>query len=144
MMLMSLSADYDPRYLAGVSLFNQGDYFEAHEVWEELWHVSTPPERRFYQGLIQAAVALCHYHNGNLRGAAKLYHSSRDYLEPYRPAYLGLNVDRFWDAMRECFAPVLVEAPSAAMESLPRPHIALDPPPVEWPDPNEFLPKDTT
>ena len=29
--------DYDPRYLAGIRLFNDHDFFEAHEVWEEYW-----------------------------------------------------------------------------------------------------------
>ena len=30
-------AGYDPRYLVGIVHFNRGDYFEAHEVWEDLW-----------------------------------------------------------------------------------------------------------
>ena len=45
------NADYDPRYLAGIVLFNRGDYFEAHEVWEELWADSHGTERKFHQGL---------------------------------------------------------------------------------------------
>src|SRR5262249_26444350 len=52
---------YHPRYLAGVLLFNEQAYFEAHEVWEDLWAESYGPERKFYQGLIQAAVGLCHF-----------------------------------------------------------------------------------
>jgi hypothetical protein len=62
--------DYDVRYLGGVRFFNDGDFFEAHEVWEGLWLETSGPERRFYQGLIQAAVALYHFGNGNLRGAS--------------------------------------------------------------------------
>ena len=49
---------YDPRYLAGVLLFNRQDYFEAHEAWEDLWSESHGPARKFYQGLIQAAVGV--------------------------------------------------------------------------------------
>ena len=75
-------ASYDPRYLAGVRFFNDRDFFEAHEVWEDLWAESHGDERRFYQGLIQAAVGLFHFGNGNLAGAVKLYHSSRDYMRP--------------------------------------------------------------
>ena len=37
---------YDPRYLAGILFFNEGDYFEAHEVWEDLWAESHGDERR--------------------------------------------------------------------------------------------------
>jgi uncharacterized protein len=28
---------YDPLYLQGIEHFNVCDFFEAHEVWEELW-----------------------------------------------------------------------------------------------------------
>src|SRR3954466_2749928 len=100
-------AEYDPRYLAGILLFNQGDFFEAHEVWEQLWMDTAGPDKQFYQGLIQAAVALCHYCNGNVRGAAKLYHSSRDYMRKYDPHFQGLNQEAFWGQMQACFAPVL-------------------------------------
>src|SRR5262249_37101593 len=81
---------YDERYLPGIVCFNERDFFEAHEVWEDIWMDCTGPERRFYQALIQAAVALYHFRNGNLRGASKLYKSSRAYHEPYGASYLGL------------------------------------------------------
>src|SRR5437868_2828922 len=80
---MDAHPPYDPRYLAGIVLFNRGDFFEAHEAWEALWMDTAGPDKRFYQGLIQAAVGLCHFCNGNVRGAAKLYHSSRDYMSRY-------------------------------------------------------------
>ena len=38
----------DPsRYLAGIVLFNRGDYFEAHEVLEHLWLVCAGPDKKF-------------------------------------------------------------------------------------------------
>src|SRR5262245_62971947 len=98
---------YDPRYLAGVALFNDGDFFEAHEAWEELWMETTGPEKQFIQGLIQAAVGLCHFCNGNLRGAAKLYQSSRDYMSRYPTPFWGLDQEAFWRQMEKCFGPVL-------------------------------------
>lgn len=89
----------DARFLAGVELFNRGEFFDAHEVWEDLWRDCASSERRFYQALIQAAVAAYHYSRGNTTGASRLYNSGRRYMEPFRPAYLGLAVDAFWDAM---------------------------------------------
>jgi uncharacterized protein len=53
----------------GLIFFNSGYYFEAHEVWEELWKVTDGPVRFFYQGLIQAAVGLYHLNRGNRIGA---------------------------------------------------------------------------
>src|ERR1700722_534094 len=128
---------YDPRYLAGVLLFNAQDYFEAHEVWEDLWADSHGSERRFYQGLIQAAVGLCHFENGNLGGAIKLYHSSRDYMQRCGGTLLGLNVDEFLVQMERCFRPLLGPIP-AERDVRPDPEmfptIRLSPEPTEWPD----------
>src|SRR5262249_10939110 len=50
--------------------FNAGKYFEAHEVWEDLWRpTENGPLKDCYQGLIQAAVALHHLQQGNEVGA---------------------------------------------------------------------------
>lgn len=98
---------YDPHYLQGIEHFNVCDFFEAHEVWEELWTDYQGPLRKFYQGLIQVAVALHHFGNGNIRGAKKLYHSSRAYLEPYRPICEGLDLDKLLAEMERCFAEIL-------------------------------------
>src|SRR5712692_5616742 len=110
---MDMDADYDPRYLAGIVLFNRGDFFEAHEVWESLWMDTAGSDRAFYQGLIQAAVGLCHFCNGNVRGAVKLYHSSRDYLRRYGSAHLGMNLDDLAGQMDRCFAELLAVAEPA-------------------------------
>jgi uncharacterized protein len=134
---------YDPRYLAGIVLFNRHDFFEAHEVWEDLWMDTASPEKPFYQGLIQAAVGLCHFANGNLRGAAKLYRSSRGYMERGSSPILGLDVARFWQEMAQCFAAVLATAEPdrhvIALDDSLVPEIALEPAPEQWPDPAEFL-----
>src|SRR5437870_12223701 len=114
---MDMDADYDPRYLAGIVLFNRGDFFEAHEVWESLWMDTAGSDRAFYQGLIQAAVGLCHFCNGNVRGAIKLYHSSREYLAPYASPYLGLDLETLRRQMADCFAELLTAAnPDRSMQ----------------------------
>ena len=70
-------------------------------------------DKKFFQGLIQAAVGLCHFCNGNVRGAAKLYRSSRDYMQRYASPFWGLDQEAFWGQMERCFAPILVERRSA-------------------------------
>jgi hypothetical protein len=136
-------ADYDARDLAGVLVFNAHDYFEAHEVWEDLWADSHGDERRFVQGLIQAAVGLFHFTGGNLGGALKLYRSSRDYMQPCGSPFLGLDATDFWRQMERCFEPLL-ETPNPDRALRPDearlPVITLDPPPVSWPDPEALLP----
>jgi predicted metal-dependent hydrolase len=98
---------YDPRYLEGIEHFNKCDFFEAHEVWEELWADTQGSSRRFFQGLIQVAVCLHHFGNGNIRGAKKLYFGCRGYLEDYRPNYLGLDLDKLLSELETCCREIL-------------------------------------
>lgn len=101
--------EYPPLYLEGIRLFNEREFFECHDAIEELWTDTHTEERRFLQGLIQAAVALYHFGNGNLGGARKMYHAAVDKLRPYAPTYWGLDLDQFLADLRHCFAD-LVEA----------------------------------
>jgi predicted metal-dependent hydrolase len=131
----NFAEEYDPLYLQGIAYFNACEFFEAHEVWEDLWKNYSGDLRLFYKGLIQAAVALHHFGNGNIRGARKVYGSSRGYLEQYRPSCCGLDLEKFIGEFDACFAEV-----AASQEEFPQididpeliPEIVLDPP-VELP-----------
>jgi predicted metal-dependent hydrolase len=140
-----MSIDYDPRYLAGILFFNRRDFFEAHEAWESIWLDQAGPEKKFYQALIQAAVALYHFGNCNVAGALKLYRSSRNYMEPYGSPYFGIDTAAFWQGMEKCFAALLAApAPDRSIEldEALIPEIALDPPPESWPDPEQYIEAD--
>ena len=127
-------ADFDPLYLKGIEYFNECEFYEAHEVWEELWAEHQGPSREFYQGLIQVAVALHHFGNGNIRGARKLYFSSCKHLEPFRPRHQGLDLETFLGQFEECFGEVLAsqdEFPAIGIDPERIPEIHLDAPPNE-------------
>ena len=98
---------YDPLYLRGIEHFNRQDFFDSHESWEELWMREEGASKGFYKGMIQAAVALLHYRNGNALGARKLLLGSQAYLAPYRPKYMGLDIDQLLNGLSRCLAPVL-------------------------------------
>jgi len=78
----------------GCQYFDAGDYFNAHEVWEEIWVDSYGPRKYFLQGLIQAAVALHHAGNENWPGCRKLSASSLDYLERGRSEGAEIDIDQ--------------------------------------------------
>ncbi len=125
---------YDPLYLQGIEHFNVCDFFESHEVWEALWTEYRGESRKFYQGLIQAAVGLYHFGNGNIRGAKKLHVSTRSYLEPYRPHHMGLDLEKFLAEFDRCFAEVAAsteEFPQIEIDPDLIPEIHLDPPAAE-------------
>jgi predicted metal-dependent hydrolase len=102
--------EYPEKYLEGIRLFNEQEFFECHEVLEELWSETIGDEKKFYQGLIQAAVALFHFGNENLGGARKLYNSASTNLERYRPFYQGLDLEKFFSDMKFCFQELLEAA----------------------------------
>ncbi|MDO3410887.1 DUF309 domain-containing protein [Saccharibacillus sp. CPCC 101409] len=74
------------------------DYFECHEVLEELWlERGRDP---LYSGLLQIAVALYHFRNGGvthvynkIEGARKMMRSAVDKLSAYPDTALGLRLD---------------------------------------------------
>jgi uncharacterized protein len=64
--------DDTEKFERGVTDFNAGRFFEAHEVWEELWLSAPEPEKTFLQGLIQIAAAFHHHGRGNACGRQSL------------------------------------------------------------------------
>lgn len=81
----------DPRYSDFLYHFNVDyDYFECHEFMEELW--LDEGRHPLLQGLLQAAVGLYHWSNGNFSGAVKLMTQAQSKLAGYPDEALGLNL----------------------------------------------------
>ena len=57
----------------GVALFNHGYYWEAHEVWESLWHAAGRggPVADLLKGLIKLAAAGVKAREGNAAGVVR-------------------------------------------------------------------------
>lgn len=66
--------------LQGIREFNSRQWFECHETVEDLWVGSAGELKDFYQGIIQLAVALHHWRNGNYGGALSLLKGGAGYL----------------------------------------------------------------
>jgi uncharacterized protein len=95
-------------YEEGIELFNQGRFFECHEAWEEVWKRSDGEVKLFYQGLIQAAVAILHTQRGNLEGAKSLYEKAMAKLESIPREHMGLAIGELRLALAEFIAAALV------------------------------------
>jgi predicted metal-dependent hydrolase len=78
----------------GVDQFNRGEFYEAHESWEEVWRSTRPEPRSLFQGLIQVAAALHMIRDLHReRGPGQTFAKARERLAPYAPAACGLDVD---------------------------------------------------
>ncbi len=92
--LEALVSSDDRRQLrAGIDLFNSGEFWEAHERWEEIWQRETRSTRSFYQGLIQIAAAYHHWTvTHRTKGVQLGIGKGSEKLGWYRPHYLGVDV----------------------------------------------------
>jgi predicted metal-dependent hydrolase len=78
----------------GLLLFNAGRFYDAHEVWEDLWReTANPALKTCYQGLIQAAVGLHHLTRDNTTGARSQLAKSIRNLQAGTAEATGLDID---------------------------------------------------
>jgi len=95
----------DPRYAAYFECFNRGDYYDAHDVLEDLWleQGRGAADHAFYKGLIQGAGAFVHLqkhyaepthpvHGRRLEPAVRLLLLCLKNLSAYPARHLGLDV----------------------------------------------------
>lgn len=94
--------------LEGIALFNQQEYFNCHEVLEDAWNVelgrksppfplASPPDGRcanLYKGVLQIGVGCYHLLRRNYRGAMIKLQTGADYLEPFAPMCMGVDIAR--------------------------------------------------
>jgi uncharacterized protein len=90
--LFQLMTDLPPEWLQGINEFNTGEYYACHDTLEALWMDSVDPDKKFYQGVLQIAVACYHLHNRNWRGAVTLLGEGIGRLPYYQPIYAGIDV----------------------------------------------------
>ena len=100
------------KYLIGIRLFNEQEFFECHDVLEELWSETLGDAHLFLQGLIQAAVGMFHFGNGNLGGARKMYTAARAKLDRYPSPYWGIELSSFLKEFECCFEEILAAGTS--------------------------------
>ena len=52
-----------------VDLFNNQQWYEAHDAFEDIWNDLVGDERQIIQGILQVSVSQFHLNKGNLNGA---------------------------------------------------------------------------
>lgn len=83
-----------PRLLRGIEQFNRREYFECHETLELIWNAEPGPIRILYKGILQVGVGCYHLLRHNYRGATIKLQSGADYLEPFTPRCMGVEVGK--------------------------------------------------
>ena len=78
----------------GLELYNQGDYFAAHEYLEEAWRQDKTPGRELYRAVLQIAVAYLQIERGNYAGAVKMFQRAQRWLAPFPDDCRGIDLAR--------------------------------------------------
>ncbi|MEO7092181.1 MAG: DUF309 domain-containing protein [Polyangiales bacterium] len=99
-----------PEFALGMRLHNSGEYYEAHEAWEDIWRDEEIDEYRlFVQGLIQVTSA---FHKLTFQkapgGASRLLARGLEKLASYPGDYLGVDLAPFREGASKC-VPIFAE-----------------------------------
>jgi hypothetical protein len=72
-------AAYPVEYIAGIDLYNIGEFHASHDAWEERWMGEVgPDEKLFLQAMIQSAVAFHHLQIGRPGAARRMYQMAKE------------------------------------------------------------------
>ena len=103
----------------GIEQFNSQDFYACHDTLEALWMEAGEPEKRFYQGILQIAVALYHLGNQNWRGAAILLGEGINRLSYYQPSYAEIAVEDLLGKSVKILSALQQAGPEKVAEFLP-------------------------
>lgn len=99
----------------GIEQFNLREYFECHETLEGIWNEEPGPVRTLYKGILQVGVACYHLLRGNYRGATIKLRSGANYLEPFAPHCMGVDVAQLIGDARRLHAALIELGPEHFM-----------------------------
>jgi len=90
-------AAYPVEYIAGIDLYNAGEFHAAHDVWEERWMGEVgPQEKLFLQAMIQSAVAFHHLDIGRPGASRQMYQRAKEKFERLgKDVFMSLDLGEY-------------------------------------------------
>ena len=88
---------YPEEYLAGIDLYNEGEFHAAHDAWEDRWRDDCGPrEKLFLQAMIQSAVIFHHIEIGRRGAARRMYHMALEKFARLGAArFMSLDIEDY-------------------------------------------------
>ena len=78
-----------------LNLFNNHQWYEAHDAFEEIWNSVDGDERQIIQGILQVSVSQFHLSKGNLNGATILLGEGLGRIKTRTKINLGIDLEAF-------------------------------------------------
>jgi len=88
---------YPIEYIAGIDLYNSGEFHAAHDAWEERWMGPVAAdEKLFLQAMIQSAVAFHHLQIGRPGAARRMYLMAKEkFARLDQPVFMSLDLAEY-------------------------------------------------
>ncbi|MGH7870735.1 MAG: DUF309 domain-containing protein [Candidatus Binatia bacterium] len=89
----------DARLREGIRLFNDGQFFQCHDILETLYQEADEAQKPFLEGLVQLAAAFrifCDF--GEIKGPVRMIYQALIRFENYQPTFLAIRVKDFCQA----------------------------------------------
>lgn len=81
------------RFIQAINKFNEKDYFECHEILEDIWFDTYDDSKDFFQGLLHIAVGLYHLtKKNNTKGTIIQLNKAITKLNNYDEDYNGIDL----------------------------------------------------
>lgn len=95
-------------YLEGIRVFNEGDFFNAHETWEDCWNGTLDRRReQFYRAIIRGAVTLHLLRQGRAVGVRQVFVDCIKTFEGLPDVFMGLDIPAHLAKIRNAIQPAL-------------------------------------
>ena len=78
-----------------LNLFNNHEWYEAHDAFEEIWNSVDGDERQVIQGILQVSVSQFHLSQGNFNGATILLGEGLGRIKTRTEINLGIDLELF-------------------------------------------------
>ena len=82
-------------------LFNNHQWYEAHDAFEEIWNSVDGDERQVIQGILQVSVSQFHLSKGNSNGATILLGEGLGRIKTRTNVNLGIDLESFCSRLED-------------------------------------------
>lgn len=105
-----------PAAIKGMQLFNDGEYWLAHEALEEAWKEETGAVRELYRAILQTGVVYLHITRDNYNGAVKVYRKVQKWITPWPEVCRGIQIGQLRRELNAVIAEVKRLGPDRLVE----------------------------
>lgn len=78
----------------GIHTFNRGEFFAAHEYFEDAWRETPDDSREFYRALLHISAGFFRLTQDRTGAALKFFNRAKHWLSFFAIIHMGLDVDK--------------------------------------------------